>query len=362
MNEKFLGYRKKTKEEIEDLWNNAYFTFDTNSLLNLYRYSEISRNDTLDLIKKVANRTFITKQVAFEFSKNRYETINEIIKKHSEFLKNLAKIKDEIIDNNHSLFLSSELELKFKLLIEEIDTEIINKTEIYNNLFQVDDVYNIINKLFKDNFLEGFDENQLKEIEKEGEFRYNKKIPPGFSDTKKEENKYGDLIIWKEIIDFARTNDKSVIFISDDSKDDWIWKLRDGKIIGPRPELIQEFFKETGKNFHIYRSDRFIEFGAKFLNETINSNTVHEITKVTEEVRLPDYFKYLKNLNQEELEDKFKYLTPRESDLLRLNIGVGNLHPLKLKEIAETFDLDLISALKIKNKALRKLISLENKN
>lgn len=38
MKSKFRGYYKPTDEEFDTLWKNAVFVFDTNVLLNLYRY------------------------------------------------------------------------------------------------------------------------------------------------------------------------------------------------------------------------------------------------------------------------------------------------------------------------------------
>ena len=52
---------------------------------------------------------------------------------------------------------------------------------------------------------------KLREIYQEGDFRYKYNIPPGFCDMDKDKNdptklqKFGDLIVWKQILDHART-------------------------------------------------------------------------------------------------------------------------------------------------------------
>ena len=107
--DKYLGYRKKTKEEIEFLWKNAVFTFDTNSLLNLYRYSPTSRKDIFEIINKISTRIFLTNQVTFEFNKNRYENINNLIKNHNDFVATLEKINNEIISKSSSPLLSKTI-------------------------------------------------------------------------------------------------------------------------------------------------------------------------------------------------------------------------------------------------------------
>ena len=40
MRKLFSGYYRPLNEEIEELWANCIFIFDTSSLLNLYRYSK----------------------------------------------------------------------------------------------------------------------------------------------------------------------------------------------------------------------------------------------------------------------------------------------------------------------------------
>lgn len=358
MDIKFQGYRKKTKEEIDFLWKNAVFTFDTNSLLNLYRYSDTTRKDIFEIINRIEDRIFLTHQVAFEFNKNRFENINSIIKSYKEFLENFEKINTEI-SKNSSPYLSNSLSNKFDSLLKEIKTEIDDKIEFYNKLFNNDIIFELINHLFNNKVLNEINDERQNQIKKDGEIRYSKKIPPGYSDAKKEENKFGDLIIWNEIINYAKEKEKPIIFISDDNKEDWIWKLKDGKIIGARPELIQEFHKETTQMFHLYKTTNFVKFGSIQLNENIHSETIEEVTKINREISLSEFAEYLASLDYELIEEKLKILTPREADFLRLNLGVGGKHKLNTREIAETFDLDLNRALMIRSNAIRKLRKAE---
>lgn len=92
------------------------------------------------------------------------------------------------------------------------------------------------------------------EIYREGETRYNHLIPPGYEDRDKDKDdktktkKFGDLIVWKEVLQKAQENDRPFIFITDDEKEDW-WQLniqnshlgKKVELVGPRPELVSEF-------------------------------------------------------------------------------------------------------------------------
>jgi len=354
MDMKFQGYRKKTKEEIDFLWKNAIFTFDTNSLLNLYRYSETTRKDVFEIISKLEDRIFLTHQVAFEFNKNRFENINNIIKSKNDFLKNLDMINTQISKNSEQI-LSNYLSDKFSSFLEQIKTEIDSKIEFFNKLFNDDLIFNSINHLFNDKILQEFEGEKINHIKKIGEIRYSNKTPPGYSDAKKEENKFGDLIIWMEIMEYAKKIGKPVIFISDDNKEDWIWKLKDGKIIGARPELIQEFYKETDQAFHLYKTNSFVKYGSIQLNENIDSGTIEEVTKINKEISLSEFAEYLGSLDDKTIEEKLRILTPREADILRLNLGFNGKHKLSLREIAETFDIELDRAITLRSNAMRKL-------
>lgn len=71
----------------------------------------------------------------------------------------------------------------------------------------------------------------LERVSKEAEFRYAHKMPPGWRDggatdgTGKKENRFGDVIIWFEILAIiARDRPKHVVVITRDVKDDTVYK------------------------------------------------------------------------------------------------------------------------------------------
>ena len=113
----------------------------------------------------------------------------------------------------------------------------------------------------------------------EGPSRVEHRLPPGFKDGHKGENRLGDLIIWFEILaEAASVNEKfdSVIFISRDEKSDWVYapSMRmkmvgsQRKSIGNKdpvikisdPRLVNEFQNVSGiKEFSIVNFDMIIE-------------------------------------------------------------------------------------------------------
>lgn len=99
----------------------------------------------------------------------------------------------------------------------------------------------------------------------EGNARFEHRLPPGFRDRTKDENRLGDLIIWLEILDksAASVDDFSkVLFITNDEKSDWVYapKMRTETVAGTRrsvgnsnpeikladPRLVSEFQRSAG--------------------------------------------------------------------------------------------------------------------
>ena len=77
---------------------------------------------------------------------------------------------------------------------------------------------------------------RLVDLQKEFNERCEKLIPPGYKDVKKENNAIGDYLLWKEILEYAKSERKNIILVTEDKKEDWWWMER-GKTIGPRYEL-----------------------------------------------------------------------------------------------------------------------------
>ena len=123
-------------------------------------------------------------------------------------------------------------------------------------------------------------EEQRKKVYLEGKNRYEKSVPPGYKDEHKDdESKYGDLVVWKQIIDKAKESETSIMFVTDDRKEDW-WERFKGKVIRPRPELIQEICEQTGVKFYMYQTDPFMEQASKHLRRKVKQNAIDEVKNI----------------------------------------------------------------------------------
>lgn len=123
---------------------------------------------------------------------------------------------------------------------------------------------------------------ELEKIYKEGNIRYSEKIPPGFKDNHKSDNKkFGDLILWFQIINKAIETKKPIIFITNDAKEDW-WLEKNGQKIMPLPQLKKEMIEKAGVDFHIYSLNSFLKMPGIDLTED-DRELILEVEKIQEQ-------------------------------------------------------------------------------
>jgi hypothetical protein len=130
---------------------------------------------------------------------------------------------------------------------------------------------------------EAFSKKRLKDVIAEGEARYKEKVPPGYEDEKKREgnDRFGDLIIWFQLIEKAQKEKRAITFVTADEKEDW-WKEFQGKTIGPRPELVAEMQSKAGVAFQMLKPERFMAVAAEKLKQDVKPAAIKEVKEVRE--------------------------------------------------------------------------------
>lgn len=99
MKETIWEYLIPSIPEKEKLWENCFFVFDTNVLLNLYRYTSNTRDTLINAFEDLKERIWLPHQVAYEYAKNRFEVIFEMVQKYED----LEKMKQELVSNYTSV-------------------------------------------------------------------------------------------------------------------------------------------------------------------------------------------------------------------------------------------------------------------
>lgn len=273
-------YLEPASKEKQDLWASAVFVFDTNVLLNLYRYSAKTRNSLLAAFESFKDRVWIPYQVAFEYMRKRCEVIYETVQRYDQFKKETEVFTNKAVETLRLTSNDDEVSELKRYLYKWLDSNKDRNLLVLNA--EEDEILEKILTIFDGRVGPQISEAEMTAIKEEGKERYEKSIPPGYKDKQKQKgheddnNAFGDLIIWKQIIGYAKEKGVGIVYVTHDQKEDW-WNIVKGKTIGPRIELRKEFQTETQQDFHMYSMNSFISTYNKMNEVPIDKSAVEEV-------------------------------------------------------------------------------------
>ena len=274
-------YQSKIAEIVSN--KRTLIFFDTNILAYLYKLHANARHEFYawsdSAIKD--NRLFIPGWAASEYS-NRVTTnkLDDYTNKSNNASPDKAKKMYEALYEIASLFVDADILARsnykghreqfldeFRQNIKSLDAF----TRVFNTQFEVGDVHNEITEHFSTVVLNSNLTKLCVKANREGDTRFEHRLPPGFKDGSKGENRFGDLIIWYEILIKSKElkdDFDHVVFLSNDEKSDWVYapKSRANTNSGNRkfvsnknpvikiadPRLVTEFSNSLGhSNFTV---------------------------------------------------------------------------------------------------------------
>jgi len=253
------------------------FIFDTNVWLGLYMLHP-------DIIAKLVKgfgdnkgKIWIPEQVAWEFnnhvSSKRKSACNKVSSISSEARTNINETKNKI--NQNLIELRNKGLITDQKFIDAVNNDLLMvKNNIEAQLKEVDETFkedmkiihdgnDVIKKLVDDICATNppYKRTTVQRIAlyEEGELRVKHQVPPGLTDTNKEDGdfitqerrRYGDFLIWHDIIKkaneltrlLAQDEVLEVVFVEEEKKRDW-WIARGKPEISP--VLKEEFESEVG--------------------------------------------------------------------------------------------------------------------
>lgn len=257
------GILNRTAKSLEQIYEDALFVLDTNSLLAPFQTGK----DDIEKIKSVYEdlikdkRLFIPKHVLKEFAKNRSTKISELYSHIDKYLSETPTIKAfeyPILGEFESYKKLNEARANilthlkdYKESLKELKKGVTNwnwsdpVTVMYSNTFNSDSIVDSV--LNEENLLELYNNRLLHDI------------PPGNKDKSKDKNAIGDFVIWQTILELGKSKKQDIIFISNDEKNDWLLK-GNKQSISTKFELVEEFWRETeGHNFICMTFENFVQ-------------------------------------------------------------------------------------------------------
>lgn len=288
MKERFYEYIDPKAEEIEEVWKNGIISVDANILLNFYRYTDKTREEFFSALSKCKDQLWLTHQAGEEFFRNRRNLFRQLKSSYNETQSfasaKIEELKSYIGGMNHPLIESAPLNDILDDCVSKIKKHLDQLADKHPDYTQCDDVLDRIINLFDKKIGEPFSKERLGQIYSEGKKRYEEKVPPGYCDSKKKEdnlsNCYGDLVLWKQLIDKSSHEKKALIFVTDDNKEDW-WTKEKGISVSARKELIKEFHDETGMRIIIYNAMSFLRYVQAEHENSVEEETINEVEKIS---------------------------------------------------------------------------------
>ena len=293
---------KLSESEIDILWKDATFVFDTSFLLNLYRISRSTAESFLNILDRINDQIWIPYQVIDEFTLRRDEIRHKELESFKKALialetwekeqSQFKKLRNCLQESGRLVF--SELEYLFdeqdqylsaiSEVSEKFRSTIQNISEKHSFSSSEEDYISdkIIDLLDSSKVGRPFEDHVLEGLYRQADSRYEKKQPPGFEDSNKGDNRqYGDFLIWKEILEFAKLKSSPIIFVTGDQKDDW-WTKKNGKISAPHIELRREFHEYTSQLFWMYTPTLFLEVARDRLAVEVDEKSLQESHEIAE--------------------------------------------------------------------------------
>lgn len=285
LRDQFPGYFLPSDKEIRTLITEGLVAFDTNALFDLYRFNKQARGEYLASMRLLAARLWVPNRVAEEMLDRRLEVIREcsqaIAKLTGDLDGTFETLRQHIRSFGNRRGLSPETRGELEIMINNFSADLLVSA---SNSFTFE--LNVDNSIRTDPILSeiellldgrvGLPLSNAKEEMTEGRRRIEERIPPGYADDKKNPDKaIGDYFIWKQLLIEAKRRSLPVILVTNDQKEDWVREYQ-GRLIGPRPELVSELLQQTGQRFHMMSVKSFLLHAQKYLGATVSDSTVQQ--------------------------------------------------------------------------------------
>lgn len=276
----FEGQRATSREVVAEIVEQGVIALDANVLLDLYTYAPRLRETALKVLTAKAPQLFVPHQALREFWRNRASRIAT----RTPFKDPMETARQEV-----------------RAVFNKLDPG----TEVANDrVAERDDIIGLLNDA-SDRLVEAYgpdldshsllldpaqdpvvvalegilhghvgtkpDANTFETRIAEGLDRAKRRLPPGYMDVESKTDQYpergtGDYLVWIEILDHVEAigAEHGFVVVSNDQKEDWrvVIPGSERRVLGPRPELIEEALTRTRGQMGLLATNDFYEMAA----------------------------------------------------------------------------------------------------
>jgi PIN like domain len=256
----FEGYRILTDADVERALTTALVAVDANVLLNLYRYNAQTTDDLLAIFTKLGDRLAVPHQAVREFHRNRLAAIGNpegaALDLRSALEKNLRSTNDALARWAKQVALDDAELVRLQAIVgEAFDTVRDAAGEADPDRVRADTpatqdrVLSRLAVMLDERVLPRPPDEVWTQLVSEGQRRVDQQVPPGYLDAEKADTNIeggtGDFLVYRQACEEAVRRQLDLVIVTAEEKEDWWWRYR-SVAIGPRPEMVEEFFALSG--------------------------------------------------------------------------------------------------------------------
>lgn len=270
----FEAYRSHSDDELRQALKTSMVVFDTNVLLNLYRYNAETRASIVDVMTALGDRLWVPHQVLEEFWRNRERALADPLGQVQQTVDELEKLRASAVEQlrmwvNRAALSKADADQAESAInsafsgAEALMDDLIDETAVQRaRSTQHDQVLSLLEPVLKGRVGPPMPPAVYVAACKEGARRAEAGEPPGFADIKKAtrgaEGAAGDYLVWEQVLIEASNREVPVLFVTGDVKRDW-WRFESNSARGPRVELARELRDRCGHDLFMLRPDRLLE-------------------------------------------------------------------------------------------------------
>jgi len=235
-------------------------------LLHVLRFKKSSADEVLAVIESLGNRAWVPHQAALEFLQNRHSVFSSLAQPYQKldayFGQQSSAIDEEIGSiqkqfRDHPSIDFDALSKDAVALFKELKKKLKAQQKAHPSSDEAELVVEKVTRLFEGRTGARPKQEEIDAWKKQAKDRYERQVPPGYLDSKKDDGGFGDYFMWQQLIAHSIERKAPIILVTDDVKDDW-WLRVAGRTVGPRPELRREFVDLTGHSFYTYTLPEYL--------------------------------------------------------------------------------------------------------
>ena len=294
----FAGFKAASSEQLDAALRNAIVAVDANVLLDLYRFRPRTSQDLITVLQKLGDRLVVPHQAVREFWRRRQHTLDSPRRSTKEATDALAKSGRSVCDALASWAKAvgvdedelAGLTARVNGFLGELRGELQAVLQDAGEERAMDPVLDQLEELLAGRVTVPLDQEEWTGCITEANRRIDSEEPPGYLDADKggsdlPEGGAGDYLVWYQTTRYAREQDRDLLIVTRDEKEDWWWRQQ-SEFIGPRPELVLEYQALSGRQLFLMRPLDLLRRAA-VLGVRVDQASSAEVAGVADAERYP---------------------------------------------------------------------------